>query len=94
MDDTLRRMRSELELNAANLRRERERLALFESTLLPQAQFNADATFDAYQAAVADLTTLMRARITEFELQLEYARLLAESLKTRARLLYLQGASS
>jgi outer membrane protein TolC len=94
MDDAYRRMRSELDMNAANLRRERERLALFETTLLPQAEFNADATFDAYQAAVADLTTLMRARITEFELQLDYARLLAESLKTRARLLYLQGASS
>jgi outer membrane protein TolC len=93
-DDAYRRMRSELEFNAANLRRERERLVLFESTLLPQAEFNADATFDAYQAAVADLTALMRARITEFELQLEYANLLAESLKTRARLLYLQGASS
>jgi hypothetical protein len=33
----------------------------------------------------------MRARITEYDLQLEYAGLLAEMLKTRARLAYLQG---
>ncbi len=43
---------------------------------------------------MADLTTLMRARITEFDLQLEYARLQAETLKTQARLLYLEGDQS
>ena len=38
--------------------------------------------------------SVMRARITEFELQLEYASLRAEALKTRARLRYLEGESS
>jgi hypothetical protein len=46
---------------------------------------------DAYQSSVADLTTLLRTRITEFNLQLEHASLQAEVLKTRARLLYLEG---
>jgi outer membrane protein TolC len=90
-DDAYRRMTSEVERHAAGLRREQQRLDLFESALLPQAKFNAEATFDAYQAAVESLTTLMRARITEFELQLERARLQADLHKTRARLLYLQG---
>nr|NIP19381.1 TolC family protein [Xanthomonadales bacterium]NIX14167.1 TolC family protein [Xanthomonadales bacterium] len=93
-DDVYRLMLSDVELHAANLRRERARLSLFEQTLLPDAGFNAESTFEAYQAAVENLTTLMRARITEYELQLDYASLQAESLKTRARLLYLQGASS
>lgn len=93
-DDVYRRMRSELSMQASTLERQRERLRLFEESLLPEAEFNAEATFQAYQAAFEDLTTLMRARITEFDLQLEYARLQAETYKTQARLLYLQGAES
>lgn len=90
-DDIYRRMRSELEMQASTLKRQVERLKLFEESLLPEAEFNAEATFEAYQAALEDLTTLMRARITEFDLQLEYERLRAEAHKTRARLLYLEG---
>ena len=93
-DDVYRRMMSEIERHAASLKREQQRLELFESTLLPQAKFNAEATFQAYQAAVESLTTLMRAQITEFELQLDYVHLQADMHTTRARLLYLQGESS
>ena len=64
---------------------------LFEQSLLPDATFNAEAALSAYQAALESLTTLMRARITEYELQLDYSGLLGEILKTRARLAYLQG---
>jgi len=49
------------------------------------------ASFEAYQSSVGDLTTLLRAQITEFELRLGQARLQAEILKTQARLLYLEG---
>ena len=90
-DDVYRRMRSEIGLHYATLLREQERIALFEDSLLPDASFNADATFEAYRAAVEDLTTLMRARITEFDIQLEFARLQGEVLVTQARLLYLEG---
>jgi outer membrane protein TolC len=93
-DDVYRRMNSEAAVHAATLARQRERIRLFEERLLPDAGFNAEAAFDAYQAALETLTTLMRARITEFELQLEYASLRAEALKTRARLRYLEGESS
>ena len=92
-DDVFRQMRSEIAVQAATLLREQERISLFENSLLPDAGFNAEATFEAYQAAVEDLTTLMRAHITEFELQLEYARLQAELLLTQARLLYFEGDS-
>ena len=90
-DDVYRRLQAELQLQARTLGRQRERLALFQNELLPEASFNAEATYSAYQAAVENLTTLMRARLTEFDLRLEYARLQAEVLKTQARLLYLQG---
>ncbi len=90
-DDLLRRMKNELDLQLANLQRQTERLELYEKTLLPQAAFSADASFEAYQSSVGDLTALMRARITQYELQLEHARLQSELLKTQARLLYLQG---
>ena len=93
-DDVYRRMSSEARMHVAALDRQRERLRLFEERLLPDAAFNAEAAFAAYQAALETLTTLMRARITEFELQLEYASLRAEALKTRARLRYLEGESS
>jgi outer membrane protein TolC len=90
-DDTYRRMSSEAGLHAATLKRQIERKKRFEESLLPDAEFNAEAAFSAYQAALDSLTTLMRARVTEYELQLEYVGLLAELLKTRARLRYFEG---
>jgi len=90
-DDTYRRMSSEARLHAVTLKRQMERKNLFEESLLPDAEFNAEAAFSAYQAALDSLTTLMRARITEYELQLEYAGLSAEVLKTQARLRYFKG---
>jgi outer membrane protein TolC len=92
-DDLYRRLQSESAMHAATLDRQRQRLALFEKSLLPDAEFNAEAAFSAYQAALDSLTTLMRARITEYELQLDYATLRAELLKTQARLAYFEGES-
>ena len=91
-DDVLRRMRSEVEYHVATYEKQRERIDLFENTLLPQAEFSSEASLEAYQSAIEDLTTLLRTRITEFDLQLEHARLQAEVLKTQARLKYLEGA--
>lgn len=90
-DDMYRRMLSEAAMQAATLQRQQERLRLFEESLLPDASFNAEAARSAYQAALESLTTLMRARITEYDLQLEYANLRAEALKTIARLSYFKG---
>lgn len=93
-DDVYRRMRSEAAMQAATLQRQQERIRLFEESLLPDAKFNAEAAFSAYQAALDSLTTLMRARITEYELQLEYATVKAELLKTKARLRYFEGETT
>ena len=93
-DNIYRAMKARVEEYAATLKRERERLGLYEEMLLPQASFNAEAAFEAYQDAVDDLTTLMRARIGEYELKLSHATLRADEIITRARLLYLQGEMS
>ena len=91
-DDVLRRMHSEIDFHLATRQRQQERIDLYENTLLPQAEFSSEASLNAYQSSVEDLTALLRARITEFDLQLEHARLQAEILKTQARLRYLEGA--
>jgi outer membrane protein TolC len=93
-DDIYRSMKARVEENAAALDQEQNRLKLYQEHLLPQATYNAEAAFEAYQNAVADLTTLMRARIGEYELKLSNADLRAEEIITRARLLYFQGETS
>jgi outer membrane protein TolC len=93
-DDIYRSMKARVDQHVATLTREQERLGLYEEHLLPQAAFNAEAAFEAYQNAVDDLTTLMRARIGEYELKLSHVALRADEIITRARLLYLQGEIS
>ena len=93
-DDVYRTMKARIEEHTATLVREKERLELYQDYLLPQAAFNAEAAFEAYQNAVDDLTTLMRARIGEYELKLSHAALRADEIITRARLLYFQGDAS
>lgn len=90
-DDVHRSMKARAEELSATLAREQERLRLYQEYLLPQAGFNAQAAFEDYQDAVGDLTALMRARIGEFEIKLDYTNLRADEILTRARLLYLQG---
>jgi outer membrane protein TolC len=90
-DDILRRMQSEMEFHKATYDKQRERIDRFENTLLPEAEFSSAASLEAYQSSIEDLTTVLRTRITEFDLQLEHARLQAEVLKTQARLQYLEG---
>lgn len=93
-DDLYRRMRSEVSIHAASFRKQRESMEFFASTILPEARFSAESSFDAYQSSVGDLTSLLRAQITEIDLRLEYIRIQAEALKTQARLLYFQGEQS
>ena len=67
----------------AVLAREQQRLELYENNLLPQAEFNAETSFEDYQDAIGDLTAVMRARIGEYELKLDHANLRAEEIMTQ-----------
>ena len=93
-DDIYRSMMASVNQSSSTLAHQQERIGLYEEHLLPQASFNAEAAFEDYQDAVDDLTTLMRARIGEYELKLSHVVLRADEIITRARLLYLQGEPS
>lgn len=93
-DHVYRSMKAKATEHAATLKREQERLVLYEELLLPQAAFNAETAFEDYRDAVKDLTTLMRARIGEYEIKLSHAALRADEIITRARLMYLQGENA
>ena len=93
-DDLYRRMKSEAELSAVTLSKQQESIGFFSNNILPEAQFSAESSFDAYQSSVGDLTSLLRAQITEIDLRLEFVRIQAEALKSQARLLYFQGEHS
>lgn len=93
-DDLYRRMKSEVSVQVAALEKQRESIRFFASHILPEASFSSESSFDAYQSSVGDLTSLLRAQITEIDLRLEYVRIQAEALKSQARLLYFQGDPS
>lgn len=93
-DDIYRSMKARVEEHTATLTREQERLDFYREYLLPQAAYNAETAFEDYQDAVGDLTNLMRARISEYELKLGHAALRADEIITRAKLLYFQGETS
>ena len=93
-DDVYRSMKARVEEHVATLTREQERLEFYRKYLLPQAAYNAETAFEDYQDAIGDLTNLMRARISEYELKLGHAALRADEIITRAKLLYFQGETS
>ncbi len=67
------------------------RIARYQDTLLPQANQNAEASINAYQADRGDFTMLMRARITELNTALQALKLRVDLAKTQAMLRYLAG---
>jgi outer membrane protein TolC len=74
-----------------NARREQltERLALYQSSILPQAELQSEATRTAYQADTTDFAELMRAYLSEQASKLEYERLRADEQQALAHLHYL-----
>jgi outer membrane protein TolC len=93
-DDAWRQLNSDFDAQVAALNRIEERIGLYLESLLPQAEFHAEAALEAYQAATGDLTSLILAQVTEYELRMDFTRLQSERLKTLATLEYLSGESS
>jgi outer membrane protein TolC len=92
-DDRLRDLRSQLHKAHAEWRRLGQRLHLYETTLLKQAGENTEASLNAYQSDATDFATLMRARITELNAQLQALRIRVDRAKSQAELLYFAGDS-
>lgn len=90
-EDVVRELRRQYEEQLANWKILQGRVQRYETLLVPQAHANASAALHAYQNRRGEFTALMRARITEFETELNFLRLKINDLKTQAMLLYLVG---
>lgn len=90
-DNRYRELQKSLDKSLADWDRLGERLSRYESTLLPHAKANAEASLNAYQSDQGDFTMLMRARITELNTRLQAVRLEVDRAKAQAELLYLAG---
>ena len=90
-DDQLRELNKLWHVNQAEWTRLGERLRLYESSLIQKAHINANAALHAYQNDRGDFSSVMRARMMEFETQLKALNVRVEYAKSQAKLLYLQG---
>lgn len=68
-----------------------EREQLFTQQLIPEAKTNSKAALFAYQSATSDLTDVLRAYMSNLNIQLEQLQIQTERTKARATLLYLEG---
>lgn len=89
--DRLYELQRMLEAEHARWRLLNERRQHYEERLITEAGQNALAALRAYEAAVTDFSTVMRARITELDLRLDALRVAIDAAQVQARLLYLEG---
>jgi outer membrane protein TolC len=68
-----------------------KRYSRYRKSLLPRARANSKATLLAYRNGRTDFTTLIRARITELNIELQSLRVQTDVIKTQADLLYFTG---
>ncbi len=90
-EDRVRELNKAWEANNAEWLRLGERVRLFEDSLLSKARENSKASLHAYQNDQGDFSSLMRARIMEFETELKALRMRVDYAKSQAKLLYLVG---
>ena len=87
--DMLQKLQSEYYWRMADEEELQQRLKLYNDYLLRDAKANAEAALQAYQAGVTEFTTLMRASITELDVQLQALRVQVDLLKNHAHLQWL-----
>ncbi len=87
--DMLQQLKSEYYWRIADEDELQQRLDLYNDYLLRDAKANSDASLQAYQAGVTEFTTLMRASITELDVQLQALRVQVDLLKNHASLQWL-----
>ena len=90
-EDRIRELTKAWEVSNAEWIRLGERVHLFETSLLAKARENSKASLHAYQNDQGDFSSLMRARIMEFETELKALRIRVDHAKSQAKLLYLVG---
>lgn len=88
-EQVLRELQRALTSDYARWQRLGEQETLYRDRLLREATANGDAALNAYRNGTGDFATLVRARITELDIQLQEMRIRVDRAKSRARLLYL-----
>ncbi len=86
--DRLLELKRQVEKEHANWVRLGNRLELYETRALIDAEQNSESTLKAYQNDLTDFTTLMRARLTELNTQLDMLKIRVNRAKSQANLLY------
>jgi outer membrane protein TolC len=90
-EDIKRGLLQKLDDNLAKFRRSNDRITLYETQLLPQAEQNTEASLSAYQSGVNTFSVLVRARLTELNSRLQHLALKVKRGQAHADLLYLAG---
>jgi outer membrane protein TolC len=86
--DRLLELKRQVEKEHANWIRMGQRLELYETRAVVDAAQNSESTLKAYQNDQTDFTTLMRARLTELNTQLDMLKIRVDRAKSQANLLY------
>lgn len=86
--DRLLELKRQVEREHANWIRMGKRLELYETRASVDAAQNSESTLKAYQNDQTDFTTLMRARLTELNTQLDMLEIRINRAKSQANLLY------
>lgn len=86
--DRLLELKRQVEREHANWIRMGKRLELYETRAVVDAAQNSESTLKAYQNGQTDFTTLMRARLTELNTQLDMLKIRVGRAKSQANLLY------
>jgi len=94
LEDVKRSLRGKLDDNLAKFRRSNDRITLYETQLLPQAEQNTEASLNAYQSGVNSFNVLVRSRLTELNSRLQHLALKVRKANAQVELLYLFGAKS
>jgi outer membrane protein TolC len=75
----------------ASYQRSSQRVQLYHTNVIPQAEQNTEATLNAYKSGITDFNVLVRARLTELDSQLQLVKLTVDRAKAQVELLYLAG---
>lgn len=89
--DRLLELKRQVEKEHANWVRQGKRFELYETRAVVDAAQNSESTLKAYQNDLTDFTTLMRARLTELNTQLDMLKIRINRTKSQANLLYFSG---
>ena len=89
--DSFLKLNAQFEKKFSHWKKLRDRLALYDRKVLPQAKQNAQAALNGYQSGVVSFLMLTRARSAELKAQLQKLKLTVEQAITYADIRYLVG---